>query len=97
MIVARQLSGDLSKINPSLALNQQANALPYNPKLEIERYSFLLDRFLFVVINCLLPIVRGSRIMFLKLCKLIYLFYKGPISKSANCLEVAISVVCMLG
>jgi len=37
LIVARQLSGDLSKINPSLALNQQANALPYNPKLEIER------------------------------------------------------------
>jgi hypothetical protein len=39
IIVARQLSGDLSKINPSLALNQQANALPYNPKLEIERYK----------------------------------------------------------
>jgi hypothetical protein len=38
-IVARQLSGDPSKINPALSLNQQANALAYNPKHEIERYS----------------------------------------------------------
>ncbi len=29
-IVARQLSGDPSKINPALSLNQQANALAYN-------------------------------------------------------------------
>ena len=36
-IVARQLSGDPSKINPALSLNQQAQALAYNPKLEIER------------------------------------------------------------
>ena len=38
-IVARQLSGDPSKINPALSLNQQAQALAYNPKLEIDRYS----------------------------------------------------------
>ncbi len=39
-IVARQLSGDPSKINPALSLNQQANALAYNPKHEIERCHF---------------------------------------------------------
>ena len=38
-IVARQLSGDPSKINPALSLNQQAQALAYNPKLEIERFD----------------------------------------------------------
>jgi hypothetical protein len=45
-IVARQLSGDPSKINPALSLNQQAQALAYNPKLEIDRY-FELAFFIF--------------------------------------------------
>jgi hypothetical protein len=41
-IVARQLSGDPSKI----ILKQQAQALAYNPKLEIDRY-FELAFFIF--------------------------------------------------
>ena len=45
-ILARQLSGDPTKVNPNLALNSQAKIMPYNPKLEIDRASFVVRRIL---------------------------------------------------
>lgn len=45
-IVRKQLSGDPSKINPCLSLNQQANALPYNTDYEIDRSKFSIGQLL---------------------------------------------------
>ena len=39
-IFSRQLSGDPSKLNPALPLNQQVKMLPYNPRHEIDRSNF---------------------------------------------------------
>ena len=45
-ILSRQLSGDPTKINPDLALNQQARILPYNEKYEIDRSNFEVGQLL---------------------------------------------------
>ena len=45
-LLRRQLSGDPSKLNPELSLNQQAGALAYNPRLEIDRSNFTVGRML---------------------------------------------------
>jgi hypothetical protein len=45
-LLQRQLSGDPSKINPNLNLNQQANNLAYNTKLEIDRCNFKVGKLL---------------------------------------------------
>eukprot|EP00095_Tigriopus_kingsejongensis_P002783 snap_masked-scaffold623_size123039-processed-gene-0.5 protein:Tk02783 transcript:snap_masked-scaffold623_size123039-processed-gene-0.5-mRNA-1 annotation:"hypothetical protein DAPPUDRAFT_302459" len=45
-IIQKQLSGDPSKINPHLSLNQQVNALSYDPKLEIDRPNFKMGQLL---------------------------------------------------
>lgn len=45
-ILRKQLSGDPSKINPLLSLNQQVNALSYDPKLEIDRENFKIGQLL---------------------------------------------------
>ncbi|TRY77398.1 hypothetical protein TCAL_11860 [Tigriopus californicus] len=45
-ILRKQLSGDPSKINPHLSLNQQVNALSYDPKLEIDRENFKIGQLL---------------------------------------------------
>ena len=45
-ILARQLSGDPSKLNPQKALNSQASAITYNPKLEIDRSNFIVGKML---------------------------------------------------
>merc|ERR1719188_771020 len=39
-VLARQLSGDPSKLNPNITLNEQAKIMVYNPKLEIDRANF---------------------------------------------------------
>jgi hypothetical protein len=44
-IISRQLSGDPTKINPALSLNQQAKVLPYNPKFEISRSNFYIGMY----------------------------------------------------
>ncbi len=45
-LLRRQLSGDPSKINPELSLNQQVSALAYNPRLEIDRSNFTVGAML---------------------------------------------------
>ena len=45
-ILARQLSGDPSKLNPDIALNEQAKIMVYNPKLEIDRANFTWGKML---------------------------------------------------
>ena len=45
-LVQRQLSGDPSKLNPKVTLNQQINILSYDPKLEIDRSMFTLGEIL---------------------------------------------------
>ena len=39
-IIKRQLSGDPTKINPDIPLNQQAKVLSYNPQYEIDFSNF---------------------------------------------------------
>merc|ERR1719322_2060067 len=39
-VLARQLSGDPSKLNPNITLNEQAKIMVYDPKLEIDRANF---------------------------------------------------------
>ncbi len=39
-LLQRQLSGDPSKINPELSLNQQVNNLSYDSKMEVDRHTF---------------------------------------------------------
>lgn len=39
-IISRQLSGDPTKLNPDMFLNQQAKVLPYNPVYEIDKSNF---------------------------------------------------------
>ncbi len=46
LLLRRQLSGDPSKLNPELALNQQVGALSYDPRLEIDRSNFTVGRML---------------------------------------------------
>ncbi len=45
-ILHDQLSGDISRINPNLSLNQQANVIAYNSKYEIDRSHFTVDQLL---------------------------------------------------
>ena len=45
-LLRRQLSGNPSKLNPVLSLNQQVGILAYNPKLEIDRTNFTVGRML---------------------------------------------------
>ena len=45
-ILARQLSGDPTKINPTIALNEQAKVMVYDPKLEIDRANFSVGQML---------------------------------------------------
>ena len=45
-IISRQLSGDPTKINPELPLNQQAKVLSYNPKFEIDFSNFKIGKLL---------------------------------------------------
>ena len=45
-ILARQLSGDPSKLNPNITLNEQAKIMVYNPKLEIDRSNFTSGKML---------------------------------------------------
>ena len=45
-ILARQLSGDPTKVNPDRALNSQAKIMAYNPKLEISRDKFVANKML---------------------------------------------------
>ena len=45
-ILARQLSGDPTKVNPDRALNSQAKIMAYNPKLEISRDTFVVNKML---------------------------------------------------
>ena len=45
-ILARQLSGDPTKVNPELTLNSQVKVMAYNPKLEIPRKSFEMEQIL---------------------------------------------------
>ena len=45
-ILARQLSGDPTKINPTIALNEQVKVMVYNPKLEIDRSNFSVGQML---------------------------------------------------
>ena len=45
-ILARQLSGDPTKVNPDQALNSQARIIAYNPKLEISRDRFVANKIL---------------------------------------------------
>ena len=39
-VLARQLSGDPTKLNPNITLNEQAKIMVYDPKLEIDRANF---------------------------------------------------------
>ena len=45
-ILERQLSGDPSKINPEMCLNQQVSCLSYDPKREIDRSNFTIGKLL---------------------------------------------------
>ena len=45
-ILERQLSGDPSKINPDMCLNQQVSCLSYDPKREIDRGNFTIGKLL---------------------------------------------------
>ena len=45
-ILARQLSGDPTKLNPNIILNEQAKIMVYNPKLEIDRDNFSCGKML---------------------------------------------------
>ena len=45
-ILARQLSGDPTKLNPNITLNEQAKIMVYNPKLEIDRSNFSYGKML---------------------------------------------------
>ena len=45
-ILARQLSGDPTKLNPNITLNEQAKIMVYNPKLEIDRSNFTYGKML---------------------------------------------------
>merc|ERR1719210_1659666 len=45
-IISRQLSGDPSKLNPDLPLNQQAKVLSYNPDFEIDFSNFKIGKLL---------------------------------------------------
>jgi serine/threonine protein kinase len=46
MLLQRQLSGDPSKINPELTINQQVNILSYDPKRELDRCNFTVGKLL---------------------------------------------------
>ena len=45
-ILARQLSGDPTKVNPELTLNSQVKVMAYNAKLEIPRKNFVIQQML---------------------------------------------------
>ena len=45
-VLARQLSGDPSKLNPNITLNEQAKIMVYVPKLEIDRANFSAGKML---------------------------------------------------
>ena len=45
-LLARQLSGDPTKVNPAIPLNEQAKVMVYNPKLEIDRSNFTVGQLL---------------------------------------------------
>ena len=67
-VLARQLSGDPTKLNPNITLNEQAKIMVYDAKLEIDRANFSAGKMLGSGnFGC---VYEGKLILFLRLVKL---------------------------